>query len=237
MSNEELVHKIKSGTDTDYYFTELCQQLKGLIYQTANRYSGYAELEDLLQESFLALHGAVQHFDEQAGVKFSSYVTVCIKRRLYRYINQNHMTDNNTVSLYTPIASDDEELCLCDTIAGTEDTEQEVLCKTYCNNMNCILWEAVDSLPDIQPNIIKLLYKEKRTAREAGEIVGLTRNNVANIKEKALRKLRLSRYVKYLKEYYFELEADGMSGTGNARFQRTWTSATERVALKHISNL
>ena len=189
MSNEELVKKIKSEENTGYYMAELWQQLKGLIYQTANRYSGYAELEDLLQESFLALYGAVQHFDEQAGVKFSTYLTVCLKRCLYRYIKQNHMTDNNTVSLYTPISTAEEEICLCDTLAGTDNTEHTAISTCYCDNMNLMLWGAVEELPGMQSNVLKLIYKERYTEKATGEILGYTKDNIAYIKYKALQRL------------------------------------------------
>lgn len=66
MTNEELVKLIKSGKQE--YSEQLYKQNKGIILKHAKRYSRYADIDDLIQEGYIALikaanglicHGAV----------------------------------------------------------------------------------------------------------------------------------------------------------------------------------
>lgn len=86
---EQLVCRINARVDVGENMLLLYQQMKGLIYAIAKRYSGMAELEDLCQEGYLALHDAVAHYNPAAGAKFSGYAGEVIKRHMMRYIREN----------------------------------------------------------------------------------------------------------------------------------------------------
>lgn len=89
MDKEQLVYQINAGVEVGENMLTLYRQMKGLIYTIAKRYCGMAELEDLCQEGYLALHDAVIHYDPTAGIKFSVYAGEVIKRRMLRYIRGN----------------------------------------------------------------------------------------------------------------------------------------------------
>lgn len=53
MNNEELI--------------ELWDEHRPFIYKIALQYSGYAEMDDLMQEGYLGLYSAAIRFDQNAG--------------------------------------------------------------------------------------------------------------------------------------------------------------------------
>lgn len=86
MSNEELVALIKAGIDTADNMLALWEQNKGMICKIARKYCVYADIEDLLQEGYLALYPAIDGFNPDNGNKFLSYATPVIVQRLRRYV-------------------------------------------------------------------------------------------------------------------------------------------------------
>ena len=72
MSNEELI--------------ELWDEHRPFIYKIALQYSGYAEVDDLMQEGYLGLYSAAIRFDQNAGTSFLTYAAFWIRQRMRRYI-------------------------------------------------------------------------------------------------------------------------------------------------------
>lgn len=89
MTNEQLVARIKFGKDVSGSMTQLYNQVKNFIHLTAKRYKDLGELEDLEQEGFLALYDAIDHYEENQGVKFLSYAEYWIRLRMQRYLQAN----------------------------------------------------------------------------------------------------------------------------------------------------
>lgn len=89
MTNEQLVARIQAGENTAENMLQLWQQTKAYIYKVAKRYSGYAEMDDLMQEGYLGLNAAVEHYKQDQGTKFISYLTFWVKMRMQRYIENN----------------------------------------------------------------------------------------------------------------------------------------------------
>lgn len=89
VTNEQLVARIQAGENTAENMLQLWQQTKAYIYRVAKRYSGYAEMDDLMQEGYLGLNAAVEHYKPDQGTKFISYLTFWLKMRMQRYIENN----------------------------------------------------------------------------------------------------------------------------------------------------
>lgn len=87
MTNEQLVARVRAGEDEAENMLALWQQNKNFIYKTAMKYQTYAEVEDLLQEGYLGLCEAVQHYDSEQGVPFITYAAFWIKQVIRRYID------------------------------------------------------------------------------------------------------------------------------------------------------
>ncbi len=99
MSNEELVERIRFGHNVKLHTEQLWQQMENLVRYVAMKYTTAdgAELDDLMQEGYIALWHAVHYFDYETGTVFSTYAAECIKRHLQRYL------DNNGTSVRIPV--------------------------------------------------------------------------------------------------------------------------------------
>lgn len=89
MTNEELVLKIKEGIDTAENTDLLYEQNKNYIYKLAKRYSGYVDIDDLLQEGYFGLCNAIEKYDPYTGIKFLTYAEYRFKQAMQRYIENN----------------------------------------------------------------------------------------------------------------------------------------------------
>lgn len=89
MTNEQLVLRIKNGDDVADNMLALWEQVKNYVYKIALRYNNiyHAEIEDLMQEGYIAISEAVEHFEVGNGSGFINYATWWLKCRFNRYLN------------------------------------------------------------------------------------------------------------------------------------------------------
>lgn len=284
MSNEELVMQIKAGNNENENMLQLYNQIRNFIYKLAKPYVQYAEIEDLMQEGYLALYKAVERYDQEEGVLFLSYASHWIKQGVQRYIDTccrivripvHAMADiakyNRLVKEYSlnygepptdwqiahcmgmsvrqierlkkdvymsKIASldkpagEEQDSTLGDLVPGTDDIESSVLDHVEHEQLKAVLWDMVDNLPDNQGEVIRKRYKENMTLDAIGNEYGVTRERIRTIESNGLRVLRRSTRSRKLKPFAEEyITTHAYRGIGVESFNRTWTSATEYVAL------
>ena len=88
-SNEDLVSQIQNTDDKQER-----QQLLGVLYKNnyrfiasvANRYTEYAEFDDLMQESFFGLDAAVKMYDAGYNARFFTYAAYWIRQAMIKFI-------------------------------------------------------------------------------------------------------------------------------------------------------
>ena len=104
--DSELVYMIKENSEEAK--DELYKKYSALIHKEINRFKRKATLlgiehSDLMQEALLGFMSAVNTFDEKNDVKFITYATMCIRRKLLNYIEKyssiKNQTMNNAISL------------------------------------------------------------------------------------------------------------------------------------------
>ena len=139
-------------------------------------------------------------------------------------------------SLDAPVKGLDggEDTTVGDLVAAPADPTGEAVDRVQSAQLCAVLWECVDSLPGQQPAVIRQRYQGGMSLREIGEAQGTTPEAVRQIHAKALRELRASRFSKRLRPFLPEAEriySMGLRGNGVGKFQRTWTSSTEKAAL------
>lgn len=101
MDNEQLTARIQAGEEVKQNMLALYQQNKGFIHTLARRYSGGAEMEDLLQEGYIALHEAVEQYQESRGMSFINYAAFYIHRRMRACVD-------NSRGVHIPFGMDDK---------------------------------------------------------------------------------------------------------------------------------
>lgn len=133
-------------------------------------------------------------------------------------------------SIDAPI-TEDQGVTLGDALPSGVDLEEEII----AGQLPGILWGLVDDLPGDLPEVVRCRYQDGNTAVEAGERLGMRPNVVRRMEAKALRELRKPEPVVQLLPYLPEAEriyAGALHGISAGNFQRTWTSSTERVAMR-----
>ena len=142
----------------------------------------------------------------------------------------------NLRSLEAPVTGRDgsEDATAGDLVASAEDLEENVIERIQREECSREVWACVDELEPEQAAIIRARYQYSATLEQAGQLCGLTASEARTKQSKAIRRLRKwdyrERLARFLPEYE-EIYGDGLRGNGVERFQRTWTSSTERAAL------
>ena len=89
-TNEQLVQKIKAGEDVTGNMAKLWQQNRNFVYLIARKYAKTeTDIDDMMQEGYLALYKAVDGYDLSAGALFISYAAYQIRQGLRRYWQNN----------------------------------------------------------------------------------------------------------------------------------------------------
>lgn len=288
MENEQLVIRIKAGEDEAGNMLRLWEQNQRFIAAVAAKFSGYAEVDDLKQEGYIALCNAVRNYDTDQGVPFINYAAFWIRQGMRRYIEnccgtvripvkaQEDIRKYKKVSnefrkeygreasdrelcgllgvnwkklcqikkdaqmgqirsLSEPVTDAEGDITLGDVVSSGDDLEENSQQALDAEAMKRDLWLAVDELEGNLPAIIRCRFLDGKTLQEAGQIVGINKEAVRQQQNKALRTLRWSSRGRKYRGYYEEyISAAPVFNVGVESFQRTWTSATELAALRHL---
>lgn len=173
-------------------------------------------------------------YEMQTGMKPTDY-EICY----YMGIEDSDLRDiRNSIRLRQTESLDicigeDGGTTVGDLVPDNTDIEDSVLSEIEKNELERILWLMVDGLPGGQGQVIRLLYREEKTLKAVGEVLGMPKERVRRIKEKALRELRYSEAGQMLRAFLPEaLGSMAYGHNGIDEFNCTWTSSTELVALK-----
>lgn len=151
LSDEQLVFMTNENNEDAKDI--LYQRYENLIYSELNaiKRSAYMlgiDSQDLNQEAMLGLANAICSFDNSSDVKFSTYVTVCIRHRLYNFIRK-YTTRKSIIQKFTlSIDSIDRQ----NVMNLTAPTNSEPLNKMLIN----------ESLSEVQNKINNKLTEEEQ---------------------------------------------------------------------------
>lgn len=151
-------------------------------YQQAFRYtlkkvSDTSVAEDITMDTFVACYRRFDSFDPQKA-KFATWLYVALNNRI-----KNHFRDQkDTDSL-------DDHMDIADS------QEDEMLQSIYLSEMRSALACAIETLNDIQKQIVIKKYFRNMTSNEIAEDVGSTPGNI---------RVQLTRAIKKLREYFEE---------------------------------
>lgn len=127
---------------------------------------------------------------------------------------------------------DDGESCLEDFVASDQNLEEDACRKLDYEMMKEALWNTVDQLPEEQADVIRKKYQKGMTLREIGESIGKSLDWPRQLEAKAFRTLRIPSKCGKFKSYFEEyISASPICHVGVAKYNRTWTSSTELMAM------
>lgn len=134
-------------------------------------------------------------------------------------------------SLDKPVLSDeDRELTILDTIPGGQDPAEVSTDKRQQEEFKSLIWGMVDSLPEDKGCMIRQRYKAGMQIQEIADKNNISYWQADNRIRSGIRELgrQRSKIMSYLPD---KLETLAYYGSAKL-FSQTWTSSTERVALK-----
>jgi len=86
----ELCHKAKHKNDKKAKRKLLLSNLRLVIFIVKKEFKWYGiPFEDLIQEGNIGLMRAIEKYDSKIGTKFSTYIGMCIKWKIYTYVLKN----------------------------------------------------------------------------------------------------------------------------------------------------
>ena len=130
---------------------------------------------------------------------------------------------------------EEDGITVDDLVSAADDVEETVLDRVQKEQLKKVLWEIVDDLGEDQADVIRARYQERKTLKGIAEKNGCAIEWVRQQEKKALNKLRLPSRANKLKSFYDGvIFGQALKGNGVARFNSTWTSSTERVALEML---
>lgn len=140
----------------------------------------------------------------------------------------------NSIPLDTPISGADGQIgAVGDMVASAENLEDELVDRMEQEQLSEVLWGCVEDLPGEQAEVIRRRYKLDQRNAEIAKKLNIEPTTVTRLHQKAIATLYKpeTRYKlqRFLPEYW---QAKAYQGAGVGTFQRTWTSSTERAALK-----
>lgn len=125
---------------------------------------------------------------------------------------------------------EDMDMPLAELVAGPDDVEGDVLDAVEQEDLRATLWRMVDRLPDRQPDVLHARYQEGLTYKEIGARLGVNGKRARSMEWDAIRILQQQghRLRAFLPD---DVESIAYGGSVEG-FNRTWTSSTERAAMR-----
>jgi RNA polymerase primary sigma factor len=193
------------------------------VVSVAKQYQNQGmSLPDLINEGNLGLMKAAQRFDETRGFKFISYAVWWIFARLEQEferepssqeiadmlemaseeVKEALKTNGRTVSMDAPISSE-EDNNMYDVMQASDTPSPD---KNLINeSLAYEIERALSTLSPRESKVLKLYFgismKHPFTLEEIGEELGLTRERVRQIKEKAIKRIQFTTRCRILKSY------------------------------------
>lgn len=212
MTNEQLAEFIQQGGN-DELLPLLWDKTRNLIYMKCGQcwsiYStklerhGYT-LDDFKQEGYNALLFAVKEFDSAKEYKFTTYLNYGIKHVVRCLLNggSDVLNQPGTQSLEQPLGESDSGKSL--TVEGIVPDERAEAVFENIERLDeyAALYEAVDSLPDIERSVIIEHYFKGFSFVKIGRVHGFTKSRAHQAHKRAIQLLRRGRIGRKLFEVY-----------------------------------
>ena len=213
LSNEEkesLFEKIEQG-DTDAREQYIKGNLR-LVLSIIQRFSSSGEnADDLFQVGCIGLMKAIDNFDRNLNVKFSTYAVPMIIGEVKRYLRDNHSmrvsrslrdTAYKAISTRESLTKKLNHEPTIDAIAKEIDMKKEdVLFALDAIATPLSLYEdvwvesialkeAMDRLPDREYDIIKMRFFEGKTQTEVADEISISQAQVSRLEKNALKQMK-----------------------------------------------
>ena len=135
-------------------------------------------------------------------------------------------------SLDRPLASEDEDFTLADTLADSTDMEQAIVDRLHDEAMRVELWGIVQTYTDdIQGQVIRAYFHDGKSLTEIAREYGISMERVRQIKAAGLRQLRRQKALNEIRQKCEVIEAD-VYRTSFTSFKYKGSSSVENIVIR-----
>ena len=175
------------------------QYVKGnlrLVLSVIQRFSSNHEhADDLFQVGCIGLMKAIDNFDRNLNVKFSTYAVPMIIGEVKRYLRDNHsmrvsrsLRDTaykaiNAREVLTKKLNHEPTIDVMDQVKDKKNKEDSWV-------ESIALKEAMEHLPDREYDIIKMRFFEGKTQTEVADEIAISQAQVSRLEKNALKHMK-----------------------------------------------
>lgn len=232
-----MVELIQKGDDG--LLPKLWEQVRRFIVMKARQFYNQlsaegrtygCELDDLVQSGYLGLEAAVRYFKPEMGYTFLTYLSHTLETAFYDALGlRSSKRDwlNYAVSLDKPVdESGDTSLLemLGDMTPEYANVTEQIVENVWNQELRAALDEAMVVLNTGQRELINMVYFFDVPITEVAEMRGVTRQNIHNLHQKALRVLRGNKELQGFRPAY---KRDPYSKTGYRAWSERQCSVSE----------
>lgn len=235
-----LVTAIQAG-DTER-LADLWEQVKRFVSMMANNRilllgkAASVEFDDLYNSGFIAVARAAKSFDASTGYSFISYLALHLKTAFAEAMGtrgdkQKRDPLHRATSIFSPLPyCDDEDLTYEDITADSKNQYDLVEERLFTEQLHKALDQAISTLPSSEQIIIQSHYFEDKDFNTIASESNTSAEEVRNLNQDALRRLRKREAMNILHPYIEERTNYYMS-VGPKEYQNTRTSAVEKITI------
>lgn len=171
---------------------------------------------------FLLIHGRYPTIEES-----------CLEMELSpERIEEIILYAQNTKSLDEEIQTDSDSFTVADTIASPEELEENVIESIYADYEKTILWDICKKyLSENENTVIERRFKQQLSLQQIGDSMGLTREYVRQLENKALLRLHRGKALREIRERLYIIENNPFN-SGLRAFNEHGASEVERRVLR-----
>jgi len=148
------------------------EKLLPLVKSIAGKYAKLGvPFEDLVQEGLIGVMDAKTKFKQSKGAEFSTYAVYWIKKRIIQALEKEKKNSLSAVEL-------DEST------ESPQDYRVE-------NRMALSSINLPADIPELEANVLRMFFEEKKTLNEISETLNISREKIRQLKQKALRRLKI----------------------------------------------
>ena len=193
ISDSELIYQINDNNEDAKNY--LFQKYSPLIHKEVQKYTKEAsikgiEYKDLLQEGMLAFSEAINNFDEKENVKFITFATLCIKRRIINLLKKQSTNKEQILNNYLPLEAElIPQKKVLDIVSDLEGKEP----------LNKLIVD--ESLKEVSENILNNLKPKEKTVyldylngkkiEDISKDTGISTKTIYNIIYRVKQKIKL----------------------------------------------
>ena len=151
------------------------------------------DLEDLVSLGTIGLIKAVDTFDIEKQIRFSTYAACCINNEILMSIRKNNANNIQKVNIEDTLSCDFEgnELKYLDIL---EDKNSDFVTKIFDNYLSKELLDVIDSLSEKEKELVMLYFGfdgNRYKQKEIAHILGISQSYISRMISNILKKIKI----------------------------------------------